>query len=142
MSVLSRLRAALNKALVWEQDVTGAVMACATMPSGTQAKGLPDDASVATILPVSAAVVVASIVFSRWVDLALVSVVTVQALAAELSNTALEKLCDFVEPRHNRKVGAIKDVAASAAGVTILAWVGVVIYEYVSFILLLTGRSR
>ncbi len=100
------------------------------------------DASVATILPVSAVVVVASIVFSRWVDLVLVSVVTVQALAAELSNTAVEKLCDFVEPRHNRKVGAIKDVAASASGVTILAWVGVVIYEYVSFILLLMGRNR
>jgi diacylglycerol kinase (ATP) len=113
---------------------------------GHAARGLAyairHDASVAAILPVSAVVVVASIVLSRWVDLAIVSIVTVQALAAELSNTALEKLCDFVEPRHDRKIGAIKDVAASASGVTILVWAGVVIYEYVNFILLLLGRGR
>lgn len=115
--------------------------------AGHAARGLlyaiRHDASVAAILPVSGVVVVASIVLSRWVDLVLVSVVTVQALAAELYNTALERLCDYVEARHEPRIGAIKDIAASAVGVTILVWAAVVIYEYVNFILILArGGAR
>ena len=43
-------------------------------------------------------------------------------LAAELFNTAIEALCDFVETRHDEKIRIIKDIAAAATGVAILAW--------------------
>jgi len=35
-------------------------------------------------------------------------------LVAESLNTAVEKLCDFVHPEYNKKIGFIKDVAAGA----------------------------
>ena len=89
---------------------------------------------------VSVIVIVASFVFSRWVDLILVVVVTAQALAAELFNSAMERLCDFVESRHDPQIGAIKDIAAAAAGITIVVWAAVVVYEYISFFLLLLRR--
>jgi diacylglycerol kinase len=41
-------------------------------------------------------------------------------LAAELYNTAIEALCDFVENRHDEKIRIIKDIAA-ATGVAVLA---------------------
>lgn len=34
--------------------------------------------------------------------------------AAEIFNTAIELLADFVEPNHDKKIGLIKDVAAGA----------------------------
>lgn len=44
-------------------------------------------------------------------------------LAAELYNTAIEALCDFVENRHDEKIRIIKDIAA-ATGVAVLAcWI-------------------
>lgn len=96
-----------------------------------------NDASVATIMGVSTVVVVASIVFARWVDLMLVVVVTAQALAAELFNTAIERLCDFVESRHSPQIGAIKDIAAAAVGIAVIVWAAAVVYEYVNFIRLI-----
>jgi len=35
-------------------------------------------------------------------------------MSAELVNTALERLCDVVEPEFNRAIGVIKDVASGA----------------------------
>lgn len=35
-------------------------------------------------------------------------------LMAELFNTALEKLLDFISPQHHHQVGLIKDIAAGA----------------------------
>jgi len=35
-------------------------------------------------------------------------------LVAESLNTAVEKLCDFIHPDYNKKIGFIKDVAAGA----------------------------
>ena len=70
-----------------------------------------NDASVATITAVSTVVVVASVVFARWVDLMLVVVVT--------------------------QIGAIKDIAAAAVGIAIVVWAATVVYEYVNFIRLI-----
>ena len=39
-------------------------------------------------------------------------------LAVETLNTALEMLCDYVQPEHSSKIGKIKDVAAGATVVT------------------------
>lgn len=64
-----------------------------------------------------------------WVDAAVILLATGVVLAAELFNTAIEALCDFVETRHNDKIGIIKDVAAAATGVAILAWAIVLAVE-------------
>jgi len=45
---------------------------------------------------------------------ALVVVMVSMVLMAELVNTALEELCDYVQPAHHEVIGKIKDVAAAA----------------------------
>jgi len=65
-----------------------------------------------------------------WVDAAVILLATGVALMAELFNTAIEALCDFVETRHNEKIGIIKDIAAAATGIAILVWWIVMIAEF------------
>ena len=51
-------------------------------------------------------------------------------LVAESLNTCIEKLCDFVHPEHDNKIGFIKDIAAGAvsfAAVTAII-IGLFIY--------------
>jgi len=51
-------------------------------------------------------------------------------LVAESLNTCIEKLCDFVQPEHDKKIGFIKDIAAGAvsfAAVTAII-IGLFIY--------------
>ncbi len=66
-----------------------------------------------------------------WVDVLLVLLATGLVLVAEMFNSAIEALCDFVEERHNEKIKVIKDIAAAAVGVTILMWVVVLAFELV-----------
>ena len=42
-------------------------------------------------------------------------------IAAEIFNTAIEWLCDFIEPNHDKKIGLIKDAAAGAVLVLSIA---------------------
>ena len=51
-------------------------------------------------------------------------------LSAEGLNTAVEKLCDFVNPDFNPKIGRIKDISAGAVGFTavVAVVVGLIIY--------------
>jgi diacylglycerol kinase (ATP) len=46
-------------------------------------------------------------------------------------NATVEALCDFLEAVENRKIGIIKDIAAAAAGISILAWCVVLAVEVV-----------
>ncbi|MEW5906668.1 MAG: diacylglycerol kinase [Elusimicrobiota bacterium] len=57
-----------------------------------------------------------------WVDAAIILLATGVVLTAELFNTAIEALCDLVETRSDERIRIIKDIAAAAAGVAILAW--------------------
>ncbi|MBK8288981.1 MAG: diacylglycerol kinase [Cellvibrionales bacterium] len=57
-----------------------------------------------------------------WVDFLLILVVTGFVLVAEIFNSAIEALCDFVETRHNEKIKIIKDIAAAGVGIAILVW--------------------
>ncbi len=41
-------------------------------------------------------------------------IVTALVLVAEASNTAVEKMADFVHPDYHKKIGFIKDIAAGA----------------------------
>jgi diacylglycerol kinase (ATP) len=69
-------------------------------------------------------VVVLAIAFGAraWVDFLLILVVTAFVLVAEIFNSAIEALCDFVETRHNEKIKVIKDIAAAGVGIAIFTW--------------------
>jgi diacylglycerol kinase (ATP) len=50
-------------------------------------------------------------------------------LVSEIMNSAIEALCDFVETRHNEKIGIIKDIAAAGVGIAMFAWLLVLGFE-------------
>jgi diacylglycerol kinase (ATP) len=52
------------------------------------------------------------------VEIALLVLVGALLLAVETLNTAIEMLCDYVQPERDAKIGKIKDVAAGATAVT------------------------
>jgi diacylglycerol kinase len=70
-------------------------------------------------------VVVLAVAFGAraWVDFLLILVVTAFVLVAEIFNSAIEALCDFVETRHNEKIKVIKDIAAAGVGIAIFVWI-------------------
>lgn len=78
-------------------------------------------------------VIVLSIAFSlsQWFDVALVAVITSHMLVAELFNTAIEEICDYMQPNFDLRIGKIKDIAAAASGIAILMWLGVMVYEVI-----------
>jgi diacylglycerol kinase (ATP) len=59
----------------------------------------------------------------------LIIVATALVLFAEIMNSAIEALCDFVETRHNEKIGIIKDIAAAGVGIAMFAWLLVLGFE-------------
>jgi diacylglycerol kinase len=89
------------------------------------------DLSVAYKLVLSVIVLAVTFLLRAWVDVLLVLMATGLVLVAEMFNSAIEALCDFVEERHNEKIKVIKDIAAAAVGVTILMWVVVLAFELV-----------
>lgn len=89
------------------------------------------DFSVAYKLVLSVVVLAMIFALRAWVDVLLVLLATGLVLVAEMFNSAIEALCDFVEERHNEKIKVIKDIAAAAVGVTILMWVVVLVFELV-----------
>lgn len=89
------------------------------------------DFSVAYKLILSAAILSVSFYFRQWLDFLLILLVTVMVLMAELFNSAIEALCDFVEDQQNPKIKMIKDIAAAAVGISILAWIIILGFEVV-----------
>jgi diacylglycerol kinase len=87
------------------------------------------DVSVAWKLIVSLAVLALALLAREWVDALLIVVVTALVLVAEIMNSAIEALCDFVETRHDEKIGIIKDIAAAGVGVAMFAWLLVLGFE-------------
>jgi diacylglycerol kinase (ATP) len=93
------------------------------------------DFNVAYKMVISAVVLVLAVVAWKWLDLAVIGVATGLLLMSELFNTAVEQLCDFVQPDYDKRIGAVKDVAAAAAGTGMVAWLAVVAVEAVRLIL-------
>lgn len=50
-------------------------------------------------------------------------------ISQEMMNTALEELCDHIEPNYNLAIKTIKDVAAASVLVGAFAWIFVIIYQ-------------
>lgn len=89
------------------------------------------DFSVAYKFAVSAALLVVAFWLRQWIDVLLILLATALVLIAEMLNSAIEALCDFVEARHNEKIRVIKDIAAAAVGVSIAVWALIVAVEAV-----------
>jgi diacylglycerol kinase (ATP) len=111
-----------------------------TMASGLRYAVL-FDFSVTWKLVVSAGVLVAALLGREWVDSMLIIVVTALVLVAEIMNSAIEALCDFVETRHNEKIAIIKDIAASGVGVSLIAWLLVLGFEVEEMLRALTRHG-
>lgn len=89
------------------------------------------DFSVAYKVYVSLLILVICIFLHQWLDVLLIITSTGLVLVAEMFNSAIEGLCDFIETNENHKVKVIKDISAAATGITILIWVGILIIEFV-----------
>lgn len=89
------------------------------------------DRNVATRLLLSVVVLSTAIWLNQWFDVAIIAAVTGQMLVAELFNTAIEEICDYMQPNFDQRIGTIKDISAAASGVAILLWMGVMVYEVI-----------
>jgi diacylglycerol kinase len=98
------------------------------------------DFSVAYKMVLSSIIIVLALVFQQWVDFAMILLATGLVVTAELLNSAIEAVCDFVETRENEKIRAIKDIAA--VGISILVWVTVVIFDIVDLVSVMLGKFR
>ncbi|MGG5208051.1 diacylglycerol kinase family protein [Chryseobacterium sp. MIQD13] len=63
-------------------------------------------------------------------DTALILIASFTVLGAEIFNTAIEKICDMIQPDFDKRIGFIKDISAGAvllmaAGSVV---VGVIVY--------------
>lgn len=87
------------------------------------------DLSVAYKVYLSVATLVICVLLRQWMDLFLVMTATALVLVAEMLNSAIEALCDFIETDENHKIKVIKDISAAAAGITIVFWLVVLVVE-------------
>lgn len=87
------------------------------------------DFSVAYKLVLSLVVLMICFLLRQWIDFLLILAATGVVLIAELFNSAIEALCDFIETQENEKIRVIKDISAAAAGISILLWVVILAIE-------------
>ena len=87
------------------------------------------DFSVTYKLVLSLLVLAASFWLRQWLDFLMITAATAMVLVAELFNSAIEALCDFVETRENPKIKVIKDMAAAAVGIAMAVWLVVIATE-------------
>lgn len=69
------------------------------------------------------------------IDTALVLIVSFGVLIAEIFNTAIEKICDIIQPEFDKRIGFIKDISAGAVILTAIlsVVVGILVYwKYIS----------
>jgi diacylglycerol kinase len=87
------------------------------------------DFSVAYKVILSVPVLGGAFFFHQWVDVSLILLAMGVMLISELFNSAIEVLCDFVEPQQNDRIRITKDIAAAAAGLSIFVWASILIIE-------------
>ncbi len=101
-----------------------------TIVSGLQI-AIITDFSVAYKVVLSVPILACSFFLHQWVDVSIILLAMGLVLVSELFNSAIEVLCDFVEPRQNDRIRVTKDIAAAAAGVSIAIWAVILIIEIV-----------
>ena len=77
--------------------------------------------------------------FRQWVDFLLLAAATAMMLQAELFNSAIEAICDFITTEESDKVKVNKEISAAAAGISILLWAVILVVEGVRVIRLTLG---
>jgi len=90
------------------------------------------DIAVSYKFVLSIVIIIPSLLLHRWVDTSIIILATAMMLTAEMFNTVVEALCDYIQEDFDPKIGMIKDIAAAATGIAILAWIitlGVEAYE-------------
>ncbi len=87
------------------------------------------DFSVTYKIVLSVPVLAGSFLLHKWVNVSLVLLAVGLMLVSELFNSAIEVLCDFVEPQKNERIRVTKDIAAAATGVSILVWAAILLIE-------------
>ena len=90
------------------------------------------DFSVLYKVVISGIILVPVLIFNTWIDASLLVLSTGVMISAELFNTAIEAICDFMKTDYDMKIGIIKDVAAAATGVAIFAWILVMVIEIIA----------
>ena len=91
------------------------------------------DFSVAYKVYLSLSMLLVCFFFRQRVDLFLIMAATSLVIIAEMFNSAIEALCDFIETNENEKIKVIKDISAAATGIAILLWVVVIVVEIRNF---------
>ncbi|CAM3049050.1 diacylglycerol kinase family protein [Chryseobacterium flavum] len=63
-------------------------------------------------------------------DAIFILIVSFAVLSAEIFNTAIEKICDIIQPDFDKRIGFIKDIAAGGVLLTAIASVivGIIVY--------------
>ena len=89
------------------------------------------DFSVLYKIIISVLILIPVMIYKEWVDASLIILATGVMISAEVFNTAIEAICDFMETRYNEKIKIIKDIAAAAAGITIFTWIAVLTIELI-----------
>lgn len=92
------------------------------------------DFSVLYKIVISVVVLIPVLIFNDKVNASLIILATGVMLAAEVFNTAIEAICDYMETRYNEKILIIKDIAAAAAGISIFTWLAVLAFEIFSLL--------
>jgi diacylglycerol kinase len=87
------------------------------------------DFSVAYKVILSVPILGGAFYLRQWVDVSIILLAMGLMLISELFNSAIEVLCDFVEPQQNNLIRVTKDIAAAAAGLSILVWVAILMIE-------------
>lgn len=87
------------------------------------------DFSVSYKIFLSISTLVICFLLRQWIDFLLIMAATALMLIAEMFNSAIEALCDFIETHENHKIKVIKDISAAAAGLSILLWAIILIVE-------------
>jgi diacylglycerol kinase (ATP) len=98
--------------------------------------------AVAYKLILSVIILAAALLFRQWLDFGMILLATGLVLITEMMNSAIEAVCDFIETRENEKIGAIKDMAAAAVGISIVIWLTVMIFNGVHLISVMWGRPQ
>ncbi|BAP32194.1 prokaryotic diacylglycerol kinase superfamily protein [Chryseobacterium sp. StRB126] len=64
------------------------------------------------------------------IDAALILIASATVLSAEIFNTAIEKICDIIQPDFDKRIGFIKDIAAGAVVLIAISSViiGILVY--------------
>lgn len=92
------------------------------------------DFSVLYKIVISVVVLIPVLIFNDKINASLIILATGVMLAAEVFNTAIEAICDYMETRYNEKILIIKDIAAAAAGISIFTWLAVLAFEIFSLL--------